>query len=69
MRRSLAPSALTESTKAIVLHRVPMIAVITLHRTALAIMQAELIAWRNTPGGNGTRTTIAGVQRKLSAHA
>jgi hypothetical protein len=69
MRRSLASNALTESTKAIVLQRVPMIAVMTLHRTALAIMQAELVTWRNTPGGNGTRTTIAGVQRKLSVHA
>jgi hypothetical protein len=46
MRRLLAPSGLTESTKAIFLHRIPTIAVLTLHRTALAIMQAELIAWR-----------------------
>jgi hypothetical protein len=47
MRRLLAPSGLKESAKAIVLHRIPMITVLTLHRTALAIMQAELIAWRS----------------------
>lgn len=66
MRRLLARSALTESTKAIFLHRIPMIAVITLHRTALAIMQAELIAWRNSPAGYGARTTIAGVSDRFS---
>jgi hypothetical protein len=66
MRRLLARSGLGESTKAIVLHRIPMIAVITLHRTALAIMQAELIAWRNTPAGYGARTTIASVSDRFS---
>ena len=46
MRRLLASSGLRESTKTIFLHRIPMITVLTVHRTALAIMQAELIAWR-----------------------
>lgn len=55
MRRLLAPSGLRESTKAIFLHRIPMVAVLTLHRTALAIMQAELVAWRTGLEHNASR--------------
>jgi hypothetical protein len=49
MRRSLTLRGLTKSTKDVVVHRIPVTAVLTLHRTALAIMQAELIAWRSKP--------------------
>jgi hypothetical protein len=55
MGRLPAPSELRESTKAIFLHRIPMIAVLTLHRTALAIMQAELFAWRSGLQHNARR--------------
>jgi hypothetical protein len=59
MRRFLAPKGLQESTKAMFLHRIPMIAVITLHRTALAIMQAELVAWRSELEHNASRMGTA----------
>ncbi len=59
MRRLSAPRRFRESTKAIFLHRIPMIAVLTLHRTALAIMQAELVAWRNKLEHNSSRVGAA----------
>ena len=55
MWRTHTRSSRSGYTKAVVLHRVLMIIVMMAHRTMLAIMQAELVSWRNSVGHNTSR--------------